>query len=177
VRHYQPDALPAIGAQQLIDAAQPPDVDPSLQLLLVQRDGAHLRRWLRSPQATEWKLLDAPREDQLPDQGLYYSQHTLDQAGQRIFVLGPGPGERAAEPLADYHRRVRSAGEWMGALWLSLSDHGLGGCPCGAISERELAAGLPDDSLSKHVLFGFAFGMAQPSASVPETSADEAKPS
>lgn len=177
VRHYLPDALPAARAQQLIDATRPHDVDPSLQLLLVQREGGHLRRWLRSAQAADWQLLDAPREDSLPDQGLYYSQHTLDQAGQRIFVLGPGPGEHSAEPLADYHRRVRAAGEWMGALWLSLSAHGLSGCPCGAISERELAASLPHESLSKHVLFGFAFGVAQPSTYGAEIRALEATPS
>lgn len=161
VRHYAPDLLPVAEAQRLIDAARPRVVDASLRLLLVQRHGRQVQRWLRTADSSDWRLLDSAVESELPDEGLYLSQHTLDQAGQRVYLLGPAPGEVAGERLQDYHQRVRDAGEWMGALWLSLSADGLGGCPCGAVSERELAAGIrEEDAVPRHVLFAFVFGRA-----------------
>jgi len=175
VRNYMPDLLPAAEAQRLIDEARPQAVDPTLRVLLVQRHGQQVQRWLREVDSPEWRLLDSVVEAELPDAGLYLSQHTLDQAGQRVYLLGPAPGEVAGERLQAYHQRVRDAGEWMGALWLSLSAHGLGGCPCGAVSERELAAGMPEDAaVPRHVLFAFAFGRAAAplaNASVTDASA------
>lgn len=178
-RNYRPDLLPATEAQRLIDAARPQAVHSSLRVLLVQRHGHQVQRWLCRADTAEWQSLDTAVESELPDDGLYFSQHTLDQAGQRVYLLGPAPGEIPGERLEDYHRRVRDAGEWMGALWLSLSIHGLGGCPCGAVSERELAAGMPASAQApRHVLFAFAFGRAAETLSHgPTTAAPTDQPS
>lgn len=87
-----------------------------------------------------------------------FLQRSLDQAPFALFfVASLAPllqrhGEAALDAL------LLLAGEWVGKLWLSLADLGLGGCACGAAVEGDLQGRLPppyaDDDLLVSIVSG-----------------------
>lgn len=91
-----------------------------------------------------------------------FLQRSLDQAPYALFLLcdlDSALHSRRTQALDDL---LLESGEWMGRLWLSLSAHGLGGCPCGAAVEVDLLDALPSGLGDMSLLASFVAGRPAP---------------
>lgn len=87
-----------------------------------------------------------------------FLQRSLDRAPFAVFLLAPlEPLLRAGGETA-LDAALLAAGQWVGALWLSLAPLGLGGCPCGAAVESDLLRALPPQWSAHQLLFSFVAG-------------------